>query len=255
MSTTSDHPLELTSASLPFAQQMQIFYRTAGSACPYLQNRIERHVLTDLYGPNSGLLYDSLTAAGFRRSHHLIYRPACSGCSACIPVRIVTEKFKPSRTQRRIMKINRDLHANVTEASATHEQFDLFMRYQKQRHSNGDMARMTFDDFRFMIEGSPITTYLVEFRTPTGTLVACCLTDRVNTGLSAVYSFFDPDQPHSSLGTLVILWLINKARYSNLAYVYLGYWVRNSPKMSYKAHFNALEYFTQGHWHSYLPVA
>lgn len=254
MSTSTEHTTKLKShtASIPIGKQAQIFYRTAGAPCPYLPNRVERHILADLTGSNAEAIHGFLTTAGFRRSHHLIYRPACFDCSACIPVRIVTAKFAPSRTQHRTFMRNSHLQTNLIPAIATQEQFNLFKQYQKTRHDDGEMARMNFEDFRLMIEGSPVHTRIVEFRDPNGLLKAVCLLDILKDGFSAVYSFFDPEIPSQSLGTYVILWAIREAQDRRLPYIYLGYWVSGSPKMSYKTRFQPLEQFNHGHWRVFL---
>lgn len=257
MSTSTDHAAKLKShtVSIPLGKQAQIFYRTAGTACPYLPNRIERHILADLTGSNAEAMHGFLTTAGFRRSHHLIYRPACSECTACIPVRVAVDQFIPSRTQRRTLIRNNHLQAKLIPAIATQEQFDLFMEYQKTRHSDGEMARMSFDDFRLMIEGSPVNTGIAEFRDPSGILKGVCLLDVLKDGFSAVYSFFDSGDPSQSLGTYMILWAIKEAQDHQLPYIYLGYWVNGSSKMSYKARFRPLEQFSHGHWRPLLAGA
>lgn len=254
MSTSTEHAAKLKShtASIPLGKQAQIFYRTAGAPCPYLPNRVERHILADLTGPNAEASHGFLTTAGFRRSHHLIYRPACFDCAACIPVRIITAKFVPSRTQRRTLMRSGYLRTNLISAIATQEQFDLFKQYQKTRHNDGEMARMSFEDFRLMIEGSPVYTIIAEFRDTNGLLKAVCLLDILKDGFSAVYSFFDPESPSYSLGTYVILWAIKEAQDRQLPYIYLGYWVNGSPKMSYKIKFQPLEQFNNGHWQPFL---
>lgn len=257
MSTSTDHAAKLNphTASIPLGKQAQIFYRTAGTPCPYLPNRTERHILADLTGPNAEAMHGFLTTAGFRRSHHLIYRPACTECTACIPVRIAVARFVPSRTQRRTLVRNNRLQSRLIPAIATNEQFDLFVKYQKTRHSDGEMSRMNFDDFRLMVEGSPVNTGIAEFRDPSGALKAVCLLDMLKDGFSAVYSFFDSEDPSQSLGTYMILWAIKEAHDHRLSYIYLGYWVKGSPKMSYKAKFQPLEQFNHGHWQPLLAGA
>ncbi len=131
---------------------------------------------------------------------------------------------------------------------ATAEQFHLFARYQRGRHNDGEMAQMDFGDYRTMIEVGSANSFVAEMRHPTGALVAACLADRLGQGLSAVYSFFDPDQPRRSLGSFVILWLVEEARRLHLPYVYLGYWIADSQKMAYKAQFRPLEMLTKEGW-------
>ena len=224
------------------------FFTTAPLPCPYVAGRLERKIVTELAGPDAEMLHEALSRAGFRRSHSIAYTPACPGCNACIPVRIVNDGFRPDRTMRRVRKANADLTVIQTPARATAEHFRLFARYQESRHGGGDMAMMGFYDYRSMVEDSPIDTFLYEFRQTDGTLVAICLTDRLSDGLSAVYSFFDPDMASRSLGTFVVLSLIAEAMSQGLPYIYLGYWIGESRKMSYKARFQPLEAFGPNGW-------
>jgi arginine-tRNA-protein transferase len=209
---------------------------------------LERKIVTELSGPDAEALHEALSRAGFRRSHSIAYTPACPGCNACIPVRIVIPEFQPKRTMRRIVKANATLSARQIPPRATAEHYRLFSAYQEARHAGGDMALMGFYDYRSMVEDSPIKTFIVEFRSPDNTLKAVALTDRMSDGLSAVYSFYDPSARSASLGTYVILWLAAEARRLGLPYVYLGYWIPESNKMSYKSRFAPLEYFGPGGW-------
>lgn len=224
------------------------FFTTAPLPCPYLPDRQERKIVTELSGPDAESLHEALSRAGFRRSHSIAYTPACPGCNACVPVRIRVDEFAPHRTLRRIARANETLSARQSVARATAEQYRLFARYQEARHAGGDMALMGFYDYRSMVEDSPIETFLVEFRSPDNQLRAAVLTDRMNDGLSAVYSFYDPDLPQASLGTYMILWLIGESLRRGLPYVYLGYWIAESGKMSYKARFTPLEAYGPGGW-------
>jgi arginyl-tRNA--protein-N-Asp/Glu arginylyltransferase len=229
------------------------FFTTAPMPCPYLPGRIERKVVAELSGENPDLLHDRLSRAGFRRSHAIAYVPACPSCNSCIPVRIRVADFEPHRTQKKILKANEDLIAHSVPAKASIEHFRLFAGYQEGRHPGGDMALMGFYDFRGMVEDSPVDTFIVEFRDARGDLIAACLTDSLRDGLSAVYSFFDPSSDRRSLGTFMILWLVEAARELGLPYVYLGYWISESRKMRYKAAFTPLEYFTPGGWQEMKP--
>ena len=226
----------------------QFFYTTAPLPCPYLPGRTERKIVTELTGADSEPLHDQLSRAGFRRSHNIAYSPVCPGCRACIPIRILVDQFQPDRTQRKLWRQNADLITNAMPARASAEQFSLFQRYQAARHSDGDMAAMGFYDFRAMVEDTPITTGMVEFREPQGRLLGGCLTDWLSDGLSAVYSFFETEDNRRSLGTYAILWLVEHARQLGLPYVYLGYWVPESPKMSYKSRFRPSEALMGGAW-------
>ncbi|MEM7122730.1 MAG: arginyltransferase [Pseudomonadota bacterium] len=242
-----DSPLA-SSGGQERARPLAFFFGTRGQTCPYLPNRMEMKIVTDLSGPFAQDIHDELTAAGFRRSHNLVYKPACLGCNACVPVRIPVARFSPGRTMRKTWRRNDDLKATIVSATATLEQYDVFDRYQKQRHHDGGMATMTFADYRAMVEETPVRTRLIEFRTSENDLVGVCLTDWINDGLSGIYKFFDPDLAERSLGTYMILWQINHAAAHGMPFVYLGYWIAGCDKMSYKARFRPLEALTATGW-------
>ncbi len=226
----------------------QVYYALAESACPYLAGRRERKLITELAGPDATARYTLLSRAGFRRSHQFAYRPACSGCSACIPVRVDAAGFVAGPSLRRVARANQGLGAEQRPARATREQYDLFRSYIGSRHSDGEMAEMTLLDYQGMVHHSNVDTRIVEFREDGGRLAAACLFDRLEDGLSAVYSFFDPVLGRRSLGTYMVLWLIETARAAGLPYVYLGYWIRGAPKMAYKSRFRPLEALGPAGW-------
>ncbi|MDE2466818.1 MAG: arginyltransferase [Alphaproteobacteria bacterium] len=222
------------------------FFLTPGGPCPYLPGRVERKVFARLSGNLAQPLNDALTHSGFRRSQMIAYRPACDGCNACISVRIDVSGFSVSRSQKRILKRNQDLLRQEVPAQATREQFALLRTYLDARHAGGGMSDMGLFDYVAMVEETPVQTHIVEYRrmrsdgTP-GTLMGCALSDVLADGLSMVYSFYHPGETMRSLGTQMILDHIAAARARGLAYVYLGYWVRGSDKMDYKARFRPLE--------------
>ena len=232
--------------TLPLAPQ---FYVTAPQPCPYLTGRMERKLFTSLQGENAQQLNDGLSQQGFRRSQNVLYRPSCADCAACLSARIIATDFKPSKSQKRVLKKNTHLERRVTSPWATEEHYDLFRRYLDSRHADGGMADMDVFEFAAMIEETPIRSRVIEYiDTTTKTLVAVCLTDVLQDGLSMVYSFFDPEYESSSLGTFIILDHVEIARSGDLPYVYLGYWVPGSPKMDYKAKFSALQIYKQNEW-------
>ncbi|MFT5488292.1 MAG: arginyl-tRNA--protein-N-Asp/Glu arginylyltransferase [Paracoccaceae bacterium] len=226
----------------------RFFFGTRSLPCPYIEGQTERKVVTDLSGHNAEELYERLSRAGFRRSHNLAYRPACPTCNACIPVRIVARDFETTKSFRRVMSANADLTADDTDAIATVEQYRLFSAYQRARHEGGDMSGMAFNDYRAMVEDTPVTSRTVEFHDGDGALVAVMLMDRMEDSLSAVYSFFDGSMARRSLGTFMILWMVEYARTLGLPYVYLGYWIDGSAKMAYKARFQPLEVLGTDGW-------
>ncbi|HEY3910812.1 MAG TPA: arginyltransferase [Stellaceae bacterium] len=224
------------------------FFATAAVPCPYVPGRAERKLIIELGGDEGAAFYDELSRAGFRRSHRFAYRPACRVCSACVPVRMAVAGFRHTRSTRRVRNTNRDLAGVLAAPRATAEQFRLFLAYQRARHGDSEMATMCFADYRGMVEDSPVHTRIAEFRDADGTLLAASLIDLLDDGVSAVYSFYDPQQTRRSLGTWSILWLVEHCRRHRRPYVYLGYWIADSPKMAYKARFPALEQLTAAGW-------
>ena len=229
----------------------QVYYVLAEGPCPYLPGRRERKLITEL--PETPVdeataRYSLLSRAGFRRSHQYAYRPACTGCSACVPVRVRAADFEAGASLKRVARINRDLGAIERPAEPTDEQYGLFGRYIQARHGDGDMAGMTALDYHGMVRHSRVETRMAEYRDAGDKLVAACLFDRLDDGLSAVYSFFDPELEGRSLGHYMVLWLIETARAEALPHVYLGYWIAAAPKMSYKARFQPLEALGETGW-------
>jgi arginine-tRNA-protein transferase len=234
-----------------FDQRPAFFFVTQPMPCPYLPGRVERRIVTELSGAGATEFHDTLSRAGFRRSHGLVYAPSCPGCRACLAVRTVVDEFRPSASQRRILRANRDLTASVKAPRATAEQYELFATYQRSRHFDGDMASMDFYDYQALVEETPVESSVVELRDRAGKLISACLVDHMSDGVSAVYSFFDPDESRRSPGTHLVLWLIEQSKAKGLPYVYLGYWIGGSPKMSYKSKFRPLEYYGNGSWHPF----
>ena len=230
------------------------FFVTAAAPCPYLEGRSERKVFTELKGPHADALNDALSRIGFRRSQTVAYRPSCVDCTACISVRVVADEFAPSSTQKRNYKRNSDLVATVCHPWSTAEQFELLQRSLAARHPGGGMATMDEVDFADMVEHTPVTSYVIEYREPAdgatpGRLVGACLTDRQGDGLSMIYSFYDPaHDTRTGLGNYIILDHIARAAEDGLPYVYLGYWVEGSARMQYKVRYRPLEKLGRDGW-------
>ncbi len=218
------------------------------SPCPYIPGQVERKLFTRLEGSGSSELNETLTRAGFRRSHDIVYRPVCPACQACVPVRIPTDQFAPDRTQKRIIKRNSDLSIAERPAIATDEQYRLFTAYQQGRHADGDMARMSFLDFRAMIQDGSAESRVLELRDSRENLLGAMLVDTLSDGLSAVYSFFDPAAHRRSLGTFAVLATVNLLKLRQLPFLYLGYWIARSRKMSYKSRFRPLQMLGAAGW-------
>lgn len=222
------------------------FYLTAPTECPYLEGKQERKLFTHLSGRRAQGLHQLLADNGFRRSQNLVYRPNCENCSACKSARVFVKGFEPNKKHRRVLKANKDVLAQVIAPEASDEQFDLFARYLAARHNSGGMTQMAEDDYQDMVEDTPVNSSLIEYRLPgtgreLGALIGVALTDNMADGFSMVYSFFDPDYSKRSLGNLMILDHISRAQQASLDFVYLGYWVQNSPKMDYKSQYRPLQ--------------
>jgi leucyl-tRNA---protein transferase len=233
------------------------FYLTPRGRCPYLENREERKIFTHMAGKAPQDMDTLLTQGGFRRSQGIAYRPACEGCAACTSVRVIVDAFDDTGWSR-ILKRNRDILGRHVANSATSEQYSLFRDYICARHSDGGMTDMSMQDYAMMVEDSAVKTSLTEYRRRgpdsfitgegQGPLLACALIDQLSDGLSMVYAFYDPEEARRSLGTFMILDHIARARLLGLRYLYLGYFVKNSPKMAYKARFLPQERLTHQGW-------
>ena len=236
------------------------FYVTAPQTCPYLAGRSERKLFTHLTHDKPPALVDNLLRGGFRRSQNVAYMPYCEGCQACISVRVLVDEFATSRSFERVQAANIDITTRRIAPRPTSEQYALFRDYIDARHSEGGMADMTVLDYAMMIEDSIVDTTLTEYRLrprnafdvrqDSWPLLAVALTDRLTDGLSMVYSFYDTSSAAASrsLGTFMILDHIAHTRRLGLPYLYLGYWIDGSRKMSYKARFNPQERLGANGW-------
>jgi len=234
------------------------FYLTAPSPCPYLEGKLERKVFTHLVGERAKELHEELSRGGFRRSQNIAYRPSCETCNACVATRVLVDRFRPTKSMRRVLKNNGDLIGVEVTNTPTSEQYSLFSRYVQSRHGEGGMGDMTVLDYAMMVEDSHVETKIIEFRKRgpdsfvtgkgEGDLIAVVLYDQISTGLSMVYSFFDPGFEKRSIGTFLILDHIERCRKLGLPHCHLGYWVEGSQKMEYKSRFKPQERLTLGGW-------
>ncbi len=241
------------------------FYVTAPQPCPYLPGRLERKLFTHLTHDKPPELVDRLLTTGFRRSQNIAYVPYCEGCQACVSVRVLSNEFQPDRSMKRIQQRNSRLVARRMAPTPTAEQYALFRTYIDARHSDGGMADMTVFDYRMMVEDTVIETFLTEYREqPTNAdgrefdtwpLKAVALCDRLADGISMVYSFYDPSDERLSLGTYMISEHIEFARHIGLPYLYLGYWIEGSRKMSYKTRFKPQERLGPDRWERFIESA
>lgn len=235
---------------LPFVTLQ--FYATAPYPCSYLADREARSQVAAPAHLINNEVYSRLVDEGFRRSGLFTYRPHCDGCKACVPIRVDVDRFEPNRSQKRAYKRHQNLRPLVAELALSEEHFDLYVRYQASRHPGGGMDDDTRSQYSEFLLTSRVNTRMVEFREEDGTLRMVSIIDVLEQGLSSVYTFYDPDLA-GSLGTYGIIWQIRQCQQLKLPWLYLGYWVGQSNKMAYKAHFKPAQYRFNGEWVETIP--
>lgn len=215
--------------------------------CDYLSDQAARSIFLSPDAPIDDQIYSKLAEHGFRRSGGLVYRPHCDQCHACIPLRIAIHDFSPSKNQRKTLKQNSDLTVNECAARFDHNHFQLYSDYMKKRHPGGSMAESTEEDYLNFLKNPWGKTRFFEF-TLNQRVAAVAVVDYLNDGLSAVYTFFDPDLASRSLGKYAILWQIQYAKSLGLSWLYLGYWIKSCRKMTYKSQYKPAQAYINGKW-------
>jgi arginine-tRNA-protein transferase len=230
-------------------EQKLNFYATPPHECNYLPDREATTLFADPHFKKNTRLYSALADCGFRRSGEHLYTPHCDYCSSCIPVRIPVNEFTASRNQKRTWKQNRELKINKLAAEFNDEHFSLYEKYLLSRHSGGGMDNPTPESYMQFLTASWAETVFYEMRlADDDRLIAVAIVDLMENALSAVYTFFDPEYSHLSPGRFAILYEIEQARRQKLSFLYLGYWIENCKKMSYKDEYHPLEYYRNNDW-------
>ena len=223
------------------------FFATQPHECSYLPNQKATTLFMDPDISLSQSLYSTLADMGFRRSGRHIYRPHCNNCQACVPIRIPVDRFEMRRTQRKVWNRNQDLEVLRKEARYTDEYYNLYQQYIDTCHQDGDMYPANVEQFcNFLAESTEFANFY-EFRLKEK-LVAVCVVDTLDTGLSAIYTFYSPEYSRRSLGRYCILWLIEESRQQSHEYLHLGYWVKNCRKMNYKVEYRPTQLYINQHW-------
>ena len=231
------------------ALEQPIFMLTKATSCPYLVGKVEKRIATDI--SNNKKIYEELSTNGFRRVENWMYRPVCDNCSACKSYRVDIQKFQITKSLKRVLKNFENFSYELVKNISTKEHFELFKKYQLERHAGGSMSDMDEDEFSSMIATSPIKTALLEFRDKSRNLVGVVLLDIDEKNLSAVYSFFDPKFNKFGLGNYMIIQCLLYGKSNKYKYLYLGYYIKELSSMSYKSRFKPGQILNNNEWENF----
>ena len=223
------------------------FYKTTEYNCSYIDKMDAQSLVVTPYKSIDQNIFQDLIEKGFRRSGQYIYKPSCKSCTACIPIRLSVQKFLSSRSQKRIFKKHKHFDVREVSLAFKQEHFDLYSKYQNKRHSSINNDQNKIDDYNDFLIKSNVNSKLVEFWDG-DILKIVSIIDMMSDGISAVYTFFDPDDEKVSYGTYSIIWLIKWCKTQQLKYMYLGYWIGECNKMKYKTNFKPYELYIKGYW-------
>ncbi len=222
-------------------------FTTQPHPCSYLDDREAVTLFIDPHAKVDVALYSRLSEYGFRRSGEHIYRPRCGHCQACIPMRVPVGLFRFNRKQKRCWRRNEDLEVQVLTSIDTDEHYQLYDHYIRQRHSDGDMFPPSRQQYRDFLSAQWGATEYIEFRRESR-LIAVAVSDRLDHGLSAIYTFYSPEEGTRSLGTYAVLYQIERAKTLGLSHLYLGYWIKQCQKMRYKSDYRPFQLFINSTW-------
>jgi leucyl-tRNA---protein transferase len=215
--------------------------------CPYFRDG--RPSRTAFLYPDHALEPPEFEAAiqmGMRRSGFLLYRPLCPGCRKCQPFRIPVDMFVFSKSQRRVWKQCAGLfEVALAKPGVDWERLALYKQYGEFQHGQGDDNPERYAEF---LVDSIAETYEVTWRGRDGKLAAVSILDLLPTGFSSVYSYWDPELQHLSLGTYTALYEIDLCKRNELPYYYLGFLVPGARTMNYKANFGPGEVWDGTDW-------
>ncbi len=228
-------------------------FKTEEHGCGYYSDRLAQNWVIDPAAPELASVYGNALSRGFRRAGSHVYRPTCQGCNACTASRLLVQSFVPNRSQRRCARENADLDVRVEAAAYSDECFDLYRRYLGSRHRDGGMHATDPADFSRFLFADWSNTRFMMIRAK-GKLLACAVTDVTTAGLSAVYTFYEPELPRRGLGVFSILSQIDWARQAGLEHLFLGYWIAGHPKMDYKTGYQPIELLIDGRWQRQQPI-
>ena len=231
------------------ALEQPIYMLTKATSCPYLIGKVEKRIATDI--SNNKKIYEELSTNGFRRVENWMYRPVCDNCSACKSYRVDIPKFQITKSLKRVLKNFENFSFELVKNISTKENFELFKKYQLERHAGGSMSDMDEDEFSSMIETSPIKTAILEFRDKSRNLVGVVLLDIDETNLSAVYSFYDPKFNKFGLGNYMIIQCLLYGKGKKYNYLYLGYYIKDLSSMSYKSRFKPGQILNNNEWENF----